>query len=113
MFTQCSRRAFLMAGSVGAGLLTRIVSAAPQAHQSAPIALWSEVCQELNLDFDQTAALAAEAGCEGIDCPVRRGGQVLPERAAEDMPRLAEALKRHDRKLLLITTDVQDFKTPH
>lgn len=63
--------------------------------------------------FEETAAVTAEAGLDGIDCPVRPAGQILPERAAEDMPRMAEILKRHKLKLLLLTTAISSPATPH
>src|SRR4051812_6683451 len=36
--------------------------------------------------YDATAQLLAETGYTGIDYTVRRGGHVLPEKAAEDLP---------------------------
>jgi hypothetical protein len=33
-----------------------------------------------------------DAGFDGVDLTVRPGGHVLPERAADDLPRLVEAL---------------------
>src|SRR5262249_10866826 len=57
-----------------------------------PIAEFSKVYQELKLSYDESADVTAEAGLDGIDCPVRPGGQVLPERVEEDLPRYADAL---------------------
>src|SRR2546426_5305125 len=48
-----------------------------------PIAEFSKVYQELNLGFEESADVTAEAGLDGIDCPVRPEGQVLPERSEE------------------------------
>ena len=64
------------------------------------------------MDFEETAAVTAEAGLDGIDCPVRPAGQILPERAAEDMPRMAEILKRHKLNLLLLTTAISSPAKP-
>ncbi|MEW6156202.1 MAG: hypothetical protein AB1813_02150, partial [Verrucomicrobiota bacterium] len=78
-----------------------------------PVALFSKVYQELKLDFAQSADTTAEAGLDGIDCPVRPGGQVLPERVTDDLPRYDEALKQRNCKLLLLTTGILNPQTPH
>ena len=78
-----------------------------------PLAVFSKVYQQLKLDFDESAEVTAEAGLDGIDCAVRVGGEILPERAADDMPRYAEALAKHGRKMLLMTTDIVGIDTPH
>src|SRR4051812_29968226 len=59
---------------------------------SPEVAVFSKLYQELKLTFQESAEVTAEAGLDGIDCAVRPGGEILPERAAEEMPRYAEAL---------------------
>src|ERR1051325_3687351 len=80
---------------------------------SPPVALFSKVCQELKLDFEQTAEVTAEAGLDGIDCPVRAGSQILPEAASDELPRYAEALRRRGLRMLLLTTGIQGVSSPH
>lgn len=84
---------------LGAGIL-----AADTAHRW-PVAAFSKAFQ--NLSYDQTAALVAEVGWDGIECPVRQGGQVLPERVEDDLPRLAEAMKKCGVAIHIITTDIR------
>lgn len=112
-----SRRHFLtqLAGATATAALWR-----PGTHPSLaaeaftpPITVFSKVYQELKLDFAAGAAVTAEAGLDGIDCPVRPGGEILPERAAEEMPRYAEALRRQNVKMLLITTGITGVDSPH
>ena len=43
---------------------------------------------------EQTADTVAEIGWDGIECPVRAKGQVLPERVEEDLPKFVEALRQ-------------------
>ncbi|MEZ0385802.1 MAG: twin-arginine translocation signal domain-containing protein, partial [Verrucomicrobium sp.] len=38
----------------------------------------------------ETADFVAEVGWDGIECPVRAKGQVLPERVEEDLPKMVE-----------------------
>src|SRR5436190_2941537 len=79
---------------------------------SPPIALFSKVYQTLNLSFEDAAAVTAEAGLDGIDPPVRPGGEVLPERVGEDLPRYAEALRKHNLRVLLLTTGIISPASP-
>lgn len=64
------------------------------------------------LDPDQTADTVAEIGWDGIECPVRAKGQVLPERVEEDLPKLVEALRKRGKEIQLITTDVKNVAQP-
>ena len=43
-----------------------------------PLTVFSKVYQELKLSFEQAAALTADGGLDGIDCPVRGGGEIPP-----------------------------------
>lgn len=70
------------------------------------IVVFSKVFQSLKLDFPDAASVSAEAGLDGIDCPVRPGGEVLPERVSEDLPRYFHALRARDLKLPLLTTAI-------
>ncbi|MDA1275307.1 MAG: sugar phosphate isomerase/epimerase [Verrucomicrobia bacterium] len=65
-----------------------------------------------NLSFEDTADIVAEIGWDGIECPVRKGGQVLPERVEEDLPKLVEALKKRNLELLTIATDIRNASDP-
>ena len=78
-----------------------------------PIAVFSKIYQKLKLNFDQAAEMTAAAGLDGIDCPVRSGGEIEPERVADDLPRYAEALRKRQTRLLLLTTEIQSLSTPH
>lgn len=78
-----------------------------------PVVVFSKVYQEINLSYEDSAALTAEAGLDGIDCAVRPKGEVLPERAAEDMPRYAEILQKHKVRMMLLTTGILNPQSPH
>lgn len=87
-----------------------VLSAAPATSGECPILAFSKAFQ--HLDFEDTADLVAEVGFDGIDCPVRKGGQVLPERVEDDLPRLVAALKKCGRQLPSIVTDVVGVGDP-
>ena len=111
-----SRREFVSRtalAAAGAALALEQGWGAETAPFSPPLAVFSKVYQELKLDFDQAGALTADAGLDGVDTPVRPGGEILPERATEDLPRYAEALRRHKKDVLLLTTAILGPATPH
>src|SRR2546423_15191346 len=92
-----SRREFIMKTALfsatavaGGGML----SAVGAEKFAPPIALFSKVYQTLKLNFDDAAAVTAEAGLDGIDPPVRPDGEVLPERVEEDLPNDNDALRK-------------------
>lgn len=91
---------------------------APQAHAASalsgcPVTVFSKVYQELKLGFEDAARLTAEAGLDGIDCPVRAGGEIVPEKAKDEMPRYAEALRGHNARMLLLTTGILGVDSPN
>jgi L-ribulose-5-phosphate 3-epimerase len=77
------------------------------------VVVFSKIYQDLKLNFEDAAALTAEAGMDGIDCPVRPGGEILPEHAAQQMPQYAEALKKRGLQMPLITTGITSIASPH
>lgn len=78
-----------------------------------PMAIFSKVYQELKLNFRDAAAVTAESDLDGIDCPVRPGGEIEPERAADELPKYAEALRQQGKGVLLLTTGIQNPKSAH
>jgi len=66
-----------------------------------------------NLNFNDTADTVAEIGWDGIECPVRPKGQIEPERAPEELPRLVEALKKRGKELTILTTAITSVSQPH
>ena len=106
-----SRRRFaqLAAGTTLAALAGSTRADAPTARW--PIIGFSKPFQ--TLAPDQSADTVAEIGWDGIECPVRAKGQVLPERVEEDLPKLVEALHKRGKSIALITTDVLNPAQPH
>src|SRR5271157_2576898 len=101
-----SRRAFLARTTLAsaAAWSSPLLCGAAAASLALPIVVFTKVYQTLKLGFDESAALTAEAGLDGIDCPLRPGGEILPERAADDLPRYVAALRQRNLQLPLLTT---------
>lgn len=113
---QLTRRAFLAhtaftLPAVALGLAD--VRAATQAAQTSPIAVFSKVYQELNLNFSDAAEVTAESGLNGVDCPVRSDGEISPESAADQLPRYSGILGQRSLRIWLLTTGITGTSSPH
>lgn len=64
------------------------------------------------LSFEQIADIGAELGLDGIEAPVRPGGHVEPEQVADELPKLAAALKQNNLEITIITTPITGVKEP-
>lgn len=103
-----SRRQFLASSAVTVAALasgTAPTFAAPAASQRRyPLLAFSKPFQDLSPDA--TAELVAEVGWDGIECPVRKGGQIEPEKVEEALPKMVAALQRRGKTVGMITTDI-------
>jgi sugar phosphate isomerase/epimerase len=101
-----TRRSFLAA--------TALAAAAPKLFaQNAPkykIIGFSKPFQ--NLNPEQCAETVAEIGWDGIECPIRPQGQIEPERAPDELPKLIEALKKRGKEVTIATTGITSASQP-
>ena len=58
------------------------------------------------IGYERTAEVVAEIGWSGIECPVRKGGQVEPEQVEDELPKLNAALARRGLNIGQITTTI-------
>jgi sugar phosphate isomerase/epimerase len=111
-----SRRDFIARGLVTSSALTlapeALLSAADAVRKTPPIVVFTKVYQEVKLNFEESADITAEAGLDGVDSPVRPAGEVLPERAEEDLPKYVEMLRRRNLTLPLMTTAITSTGSP-
>ncbi len=111
-----TRRQFLAQGAATAAVLAAtpaaILSAAPK-KKNAPYKIigFSKPFQKLS--FEDTADVTAEIGWDGIECPVRPKGQIEPERAKDELPKLVEALKQRGLEIGVMTTRIGAADQPH
>ncbi len=112
-----SRRQFLARAAATSSILVlpgmNAFAAAGAEKSASPIVVFSKVYQELHLNFSEAAAATAEAGLDGVDCPVRPGGEVLPEQVADALPKYAEVLRQRGLQMPLLTTAITSVSTPH
>ena len=56
---------------------------------------------------EDTADMVSEIGWDGIECPVRKHyTHIEPESVEEMLPKMAEALKKRDKHIAIVTTDI-------
>lgn len=65
-----------------------------------------------HLAYEQLARTVKTLGFAGVDLTVRPGGHVLPERAAEDLPKAAAAIRAAGLSLPMITTGLLSAADP-
>ncbi len=65
-----------------------------------------------DLSYDQMAEELAKLGFDGVEATVRKRGHVLPERVAEDLPKLVKALRKQGLEATIIATDVNSLDQP-
>jgi sugar phosphate isomerase/epimerase len=91
----------------GSGRICRAAEGIP-----LPIVIFSKAYQPLKLSFEQAAEFTAESGLDGVDCPVRPDGEIVPERAADDLPVYVGALRKQGRSMPYITTAITSVDSP-
>lgn len=108
---ELSRRTFI-AGAAGAAAL----ALAPPA-KAAKAAPANKVCAFVKfvqtLSYDELADQIAEAGFDGIEATIRDKGQILPEQVADELPKLVEALKKHNLDITIMASSVNSVDQPH
>ena len=65
-----------------------------------------------DLGWSDLGKAVKDAGFDGVDLTVRTGGHVLPERAADDLPRAIEAITAHGLKVPMVTTELTSASVP-
>ena len=64
------------------------------------------------LGWSDVGRAVKDAGFDGVDLTVRGGGHVLPERAAEDLPRAIDAIRAHGVTVPMVTTELTSAASP-
>src|SRR3954466_5705663 len=105
--SRLSRREFLQTVPVAAALATAI---RPSFVEAGPVGRWKVIAFSkpfTRLNYEETAELVADVGWDGIECPVRKTAtHIDPDRVEEQLPKMAEALKKRGREVSMITTDI-------
>jgi len=65
-----------------------------------------------DLGYRELGKTLHDAGFDGVDLTVRKGGHVLPERAASDLPRAVEEIRAAGVEVPMITTELTSAGDP-
>lgn len=101
------RRDFLCSTlAAGAALATGLPlrAAAAGSATRTPICVFIKFMQSLS--YDELADAVAAMGVNGIEATVRKGGYIEPPKAADELPKLVDALAKRNLKVTMITTDI-------
>ena len=122
----CGDAPFLAESSGGSTMLTRrdlmqaalvpaiaSATAAPRvrAAEGRSFLLYSKHLPDLN--WSDLGRAVKDAGFDGVDLTARPGGHVLPERAAQDLPKAIDAIKAHGVSVPMVTTEITSPSDPH
>src|SRR5436305_1440660 len=68
----------------------------------------------LPLKYDELTDAIADAGFDGVEVTARQKETYIhPDRAADELPRLKEALAKRNLEITILTTDVVRHDEPH
>jgi sugar phosphate isomerase/epimerase len=103
-----ARREFIKSSiAIGGALVAGLPAHANAASTGTnPICAFIKFIQTLS--YGELADAIAEMGFDGIEATVRNGGYIPPPKAAEELPKLVDALSKRNLKITMITTDVLD-----
>ncbi len=84
---------------------------APMASRRSEYCFFSKALPELG--WRELGRAVREAGFDGVDLTTRARGHVLPERAADDLPRAVDAIRSQGLTVPMITTDLTSAADPN
>jgi sugar phosphate isomerase/epimerase len=102
-----SRRAFLGATTLGIGALAAF-GAEPASPARPRFKVIGFIKPFQKRSFDEIADFAKEAGWDGVECPLRKGGSIEPEAAEDKLPAFVEAMRKRQLEVPVLATDVED-----
>lgn len=100
-----NRRHFLLSAAASGAAM-----AAPDRPARPALCLFSKHVP--NLTYDEVGRTLKLMGFDGVDLTVRAEGHVLPERAAQDLPRAVETIRSYGLALPMITTNLLSASEP-
>lgn len=119
MLNRLNRREFMSLGAMAlAGCGTIDMPQARNAQCPVTVArpefhVFSKMFQSpVTKGIDELCELMAKCGFDGIQWTVRAKGHVLPERVAEDLPKVAAIARKHGLKNKTICTAITDGAAP-
>ena len=108
------RRQFLIRAALAgaAGLTSRGGLAADQTEwQKQPIAIFEKVFE--GLSYEELAAAMEAIGASGPEATIRPGGHIEPVAAADEVPKMSQALQAKGCRIVIAATHIRRVDEPH
>ena len=106
-----NRRSFIQSAVASSTALGRFNLAAQNSQGKPDICIFTKPFQYLN--YSDYADLIAEIGADGVELPVRPKGHILPETAADELPKMVEELKKRDLNVTILASGINSIDSPH
>ncbi|MFZ5831723.1 MAG: sugar phosphate isomerase/epimerase family protein [Planctomycetota bacterium] len=76
-----------------------------------PIAIFEKILE--GLSYEELADVVAEIGADGIEATIRPKGHIEPEAAADEVPKMVEALGKRGKRIIIAATGIGSVDEPH
>ena len=76
-----------------------------------PIAIFEKVFE--GLTYEELADAVAQIGADGVEATIRPQGHIEPAVASDEVPKMAEALKRRGKRIVIAATHIRNVDEPH
>jgi L-ribulose-5-phosphate 3-epimerase len=104
-------REYAAGGGLSSHAGAALASGAPAPLSPLRICIFSKHLQWLSVA--DAARLALDIGFDGIDFTVRKGGHIEPSRAAAELPRAVETIRKAGLEVPIVTTDIVTAQSEH
>jgi sugar phosphate isomerase/epimerase len=106
-----NRRMFCTSlGSAVCGGLTASALFAQEKSVSWPMAIFEKVFEGLN--YQELAEAVEQTGADGIEATIRKGGHIEPQSAADEVPKMSEALLARGKRIIIAATSIARADDP-
>ena len=104
------RRTFVTTcAAIGASQLKLAEVHAQNKTADPPIAVFAKPLQSMT--FEELGRRLSVIGVQCIEATLRKGGQLEPEQFATELPRLCDALARHDQRVIIAASAIKQANT--
>jgi sugar phosphate isomerase/epimerase len=102
--------ASLGAAACGGSLIKSSSVSAQENSTSWPIAIFEKVFEGLN--YQELAEAVEQTGADGIEATIRKGGHIEPQSAADEVPKMSEALQARGKRIIVAATSISRADDP-
>jgi len=106
--TIMNRRLFIRTTGAAVALTAAATKETPAATTKSNIRYSAFTKPFRDLGFEETARFVEQVGWDGVELPVReQSSHIDPARVEEDLPKMQAALRKRNKHIFIVTTDVK------